>query len=270
MTTCRVDIAGLTAGQAAAIYQFAEDYLSGNVEHRRYEVDHAPQRGHVDVGYGESGNRYTADDVTDALARGIGHVTAPAIRAADTLIDQEAARVVAQPVGELDSAGIPWNADVHANTKTKTDDGRWRARRGVDKAALAAYNAQFAGQARPTPAWTPPPQQPSTVQTQPVAGVTPDVAAFAFAAQPGPAYGTAFAPPAAPAPVAPQPEHPQAIDYEQHWYPMFAKLFQSGKLTTENMEQINALAGVADPNTYVTDARARAISFQYFQQLDRV
>lgn len=34
---------------------------------------------------------------------------------------------------ELDSEGQPWNPELHASTKTKTSDGRWKKRRGVAK-----------------------------------------------------------------------------------------------------------------------------------------
>jgi hypothetical protein len=48
------------------------------------------------------------------------------------------------PAGALiNEAGVPWHADFHAGTKTKTADGHWKAKRGVDKKALAAYEAQF-------------------------------------------------------------------------------------------------------------------------------
>jgi hypothetical protein len=48
--------------------------------------------------------------------------------------------------------GIPWSAEHHASTKTKTQDGHWTAKRGGDKAALVAYNAQFTQSAPAVPA----------------------------------------------------------------------------------------------------------------------
>lgn len=34
------------------------------------------------------------------------------------------------PAEELDSAGQPWNAELHASTKSKNGDGTWKKRRG--------------------------------------------------------------------------------------------------------------------------------------------
>lgn len=47
------------------------------------------------------------------------------------------------PAAELDERGVPWSADFHAATKTKTQDGAWKKKRGGDHEALAAYEAQF-------------------------------------------------------------------------------------------------------------------------------
>jgi len=33
--------------------------------------------------------------------------------------------------GELDTVGCPWDARIHAGTKTQTDAGKWKRRRGV-------------------------------------------------------------------------------------------------------------------------------------------
>jgi len=35
------------------------------------------------------------------------------------------------PEPELDSAGQPWNSEIHASTKTKLKDGTWKMKRGV-------------------------------------------------------------------------------------------------------------------------------------------
>ena len=39
---------------------------------------------------------------------------------------------------ELDSAGQPWNAELHASTKSKNADGTWKKRRGAAQVAEAA------------------------------------------------------------------------------------------------------------------------------------
>ncbi len=38
------------------------------------------------------------------------------------------------PMSELDSAGQPWNPELHASTKTKVADGTWKKKRGAGKA----------------------------------------------------------------------------------------------------------------------------------------
>ena len=42
-----------------------------------------------------------------------------------------ASAVAAAVTGELDSAGQPWNAELHASTKSKNADGTWKKRRGA-------------------------------------------------------------------------------------------------------------------------------------------
>lgn len=59
---------------------------------------------------------------------------------------------------ELDSEGIPWNASVHASSKEKVANGTWRARRGVDKNALANYKNAHRGAVQQAPSQ--PVQQP--------------------------------------------------------------------------------------------------------------
>lgn len=55
----------------------------------------------------------------------------------------------------LDTNGIPWDARIHAATKTKCKDGSWKNKPGVDAALLASVTAELKGvQAIPTP--TPP------------------------------------------------------------------------------------------------------------------
>lgn len=64
----------------------------------------------------------------------------------------------------LDSAGLPWDARIHASTRTKLKaDGRWKQKRGVDVAIVEAVEAELrAVMAIPAPpaAATPPPPPP--------------------------------------------------------------------------------------------------------------
>lgn len=41
----------------------------------------------------------------------------------------------------VDKNGVPWLEAVHAGTKAMNNDGTWRAKRGVDKAVVAAAEA---------------------------------------------------------------------------------------------------------------------------------
>lgn len=44
----------------------------------------------------------------------------------------------------LDSAGLPWDARIHASTRTKLKaDGRWKPKRGVDAAIVASVEAEL-------------------------------------------------------------------------------------------------------------------------------
>lgn len=44
---------------------------------------------------------------------------------------------------ELDVTGLPWDARIHAETKSKNKDGSWRSKRNMDKAFLATIEAQL-------------------------------------------------------------------------------------------------------------------------------
>lgn len=46
-----------------------------------------------------------------------------------------------QPAEELDSAGQPWNAELHASTKSKNGDGTWKKRRGAAQTDMPAAPA---------------------------------------------------------------------------------------------------------------------------------
>jgi hypothetical protein len=70
---------------------------------------------------------------------------------------------------ELDAQGLPWDARIHAATKSKVADGSWRALRGVDPALVPVVEAELrALMALPVP--TPP-----DLPTPPVYTLAPDV-----------------------------------------------------------------------------------------------
>ena len=52
----------------------------------------------------------------------------------------------------LDVNGLPWDGRIHASTKTKTVNGAWKNKRGVDKEVLAQVETELKGvMAIPTP-----------------------------------------------------------------------------------------------------------------------
>jgi len=55
---------------------------------------------------------------------------------------------------ELDIDGVAWNEELHAGTKTKTADGRWKKKRGAGKTSPAPAAQTTASQQSPAPAAT--------------------------------------------------------------------------------------------------------------------
>ena len=49
----------------------------------------------------------------------------------------------AAPVAETDVSGMPWDARIHAGTKTKKKDGTWKARKGVPQPFFASVVAEI-------------------------------------------------------------------------------------------------------------------------------
>lgn len=95
---------------------------------------------------------------------------AVATREEDLLMNGTA---TAQPVGlaasELDSAGQPWNPEIHSSSRAKVADGTWKKKRGVSKTpetvaeATEQIAAAFAESpiAAPTPPVPPAPAVPT-------------------------------------------------------------------------------------------------------------
>lgn len=108
---------------------------------------------------------------------------------------------VADPT-TLDKDGIPWDARIHAGTKTQNKDGTWKKLRGVDEVLYGRIHgelqAQYAGNSAGQPIGTtgsgtaPPPPQSATTQTAP-----PPPAEQGNGAPPPPADGAPTADPSA-------------------------------------------------------------------------
>ena len=91
-----------------------------------------------------------------------------------------AAEQPADTAPELDASGLPWHADIHASTKTKTAKGIWTKRKGVDDATVARVTAQLRASYPDTSVAEPPAAAPAPVVTTPVVAapvITPAPAA---------------------------------------------------------------------------------------------
>lgn len=61
--------------------------------------------------------------------------------------------------GPVDSAGYPWDARIHAKTKSKIGDGTYKLSPGVDKALVAQVRAEYDANRGATGGQTPPPPE---------------------------------------------------------------------------------------------------------------
>lgn len=68
----------------------------------------------------------------------VGAVVAPGhtdLMVSPESIDQSVAEnppPISTTTAEVDADGVEWNAELHASSKAKTKDGKWRKKRGVD------------------------------------------------------------------------------------------------------------------------------------------
>lgn len=75
-----------------------------------------------------------------------------------------------EPVSDVDARGMPWDARIHASTKTQKKDGTWKAKKGVDQALVAQVEAEHMGGSVANP------EQPALQASGMVApGVTPEM-----------------------------------------------------------------------------------------------
>ena len=72
---------------------------------------------------------------------GLDDNTTPQIPAAPTPAPQITPTQIAN--AELDKSGLPWDARIHAGTKTKTQKGEWTRKKGVDDAVFDAVIAEL-------------------------------------------------------------------------------------------------------------------------------
>lgn len=115
----------------------------------------------------------------------VASVTAPAAPPAPPTMSAATAALTAPtiasagPLGEPDSAGMPWDARIHQKLKSKKKDGTWKLQKSVDAALVAAVTQELharvqalntpvtAGASAPVPLPPPPPVSSAPGQAQP-------------------------------------------------------------------------------------------------------
>lgn len=96
----------------------------------------------------------------------------------------------AAPAVALDKEGLPWDARIHAGSKTFKADGTWKARKNLDDATKASVTAELravmAAPAPQAPAAPPPPSPAAAPNAAPPPPVSAESAAVALTASPVP------------------------------------------------------------------------------------
>lgn len=168
------------------------------------------------------------------------------INEARPYVDEDVAAPGAVP-GALDSRGVPWHADFHAASMTKTQAGEWKKRKGGDKDAIEAYERQFtAPQPGPIVETV---EIPAFMQRQP-APATP-VAAPAMPPMPAPV------PAAMPMPPVPTAAAPVSYDEMIAVFNEVGARIGAERVSAETL-RIYGVIGITDPNVLTTDETMRA------------
>jgi len=90
----------------------------------------------------------------------------------------------AKPGIDLDARGLPWDERIHAGTKSKTADGNWKKKRGVDAAVIEQVEQELTNLMA----------IPSEIPVSLTSGLSSDEAVDALAAMEAERNGTAAAP----------------------------------------------------------------------------
>lgn len=147
--------------------------------------------------------------------------TAPEVLEAAAAFAPPAPPPPVDPNAEVDSAGVPWSADLHSTPPKKKNDGTWRARRNL---AAAAPN-------------TPPMPAPVTV---------------------APPSAAAPPPPPPPPPAAPNPVSPGAVPSFAELMQINQRLLQRGLVMPTTIYDICTASNIALADIS-TDEAKRAI-----------
>ena len=85
-------------------------------------------------------------DIAKVLGVDLGLVHATILNAESEVVEPPFASTATQPPATtvaLDSKDMPWDARIHAGTKTKLNDGTWKIKRSVDKAVVEQVEAEL-------------------------------------------------------------------------------------------------------------------------------
>ena len=136
------------------------------------------------------------------------------------------------PTVELDNRGLPWDARIHASTRTKCKTGEWKNLKGVDKNVLATVEAELRAVMGAPHAATPPTPPVVLAATPPPEG-TPVVL---------PAGPTGPTPPPAPAPTGTPSSFPEFLQIITA--KCSAKLLTYNEVTATVQKHLGPTAGI--------------------------
>lgn len=128
---------------------------------------------------------------------------------------------------DLDANGLPWDERIHASTRTKTANGQWKKKRGVEDFTVAHVESELRG-----------------VMNIPASPAVPTVPAVPT--PPAPAVPTPPATPAIPAPPAPPAltQSAQAPSDFATFMQKYSPIIGTGKLTPADLQTAVQAAGL--------------------------
>jgi len=169
--------------------------------------------------------------------------------------------------GELDSAGMPWDARIHGEAKTKNKDLTWKYRKNLDRSIVPAIEAENrALLAANASAGTPPPAPTEYAPGDTARNANPSAGAVA---QGGAAVTPPPPPPAATAPATEQPAPPPpppaagATVAPGDIFRRITQLQELGKLTPDMLVMVLAesnLKGMMEVTKITPEGRAKVLA----------
>jgi hypothetical protein len=258
-------IPGLTLDQLTAIAAYADGLkVNGNVKAMATDTPAPAPTPARDLPDGGASRMYPTnpDGTLNVAAPAPTPQPAPAPAPVGNAASLAASNVAA---ADRDAFGVPYHSSFHADrggkTKGRNNDGSWKMKKNVDRAAYDQYRAQFKTDATPAPTPTSQPAAPAPVPTpaqlnaQFAPGVPPQGATI-----PAPAPLGAPAPMVAPLAAAPAPAL-ESVTYDQ-LIALYNEVCQSGAVTQDQLNAIHAEAQ-ADPTSldYANHADKRALAY---------